>query len=122
MNPGICIFAKHPGCNKEYLFSVPSYCPDPHKGDILLVSTSRGPQIAIATSAIIESPDIDDVARCFPGAYLPLKPVLQVAGEKLVGYIRDQAKKEVYEELIAAFKKIPAVNPSVHPFEEDMPF
>lgn len=115
---GVLIFAKHPGCDKEYLFKVPDELHTPHKGDVLLVRTIRGFQIAVASSEFFESPNADEVATHFPGAYLPLKTVVQVAGPELVAYI----KKEVYREVIEAFKKRPAENPSVPEGAEDLPY
>lgn len=102
---GVLIFAKHPGHDKEYLFRVPDELHVPRKGDILLVRTIRGYQIAVASSEFFESPDIDEIATHFPGAYLPLKPVVQVAGPEIVKYIKNEAKKEVYREIAEDLKK-----------------
>lgn len=115
---GVLIFAKHPGCDKEYLFKVPDELSIPRKGDVLLVRTIRGYQIAVASSEFFESPNIEEVAMHFPGAYLPLKSVVQVAGPELVNYI----KKQVYQEVIEAFKNQPNANhPDTAP-RDDLPF
>lgn len=116
---GVLIFAKHPGCDKEYLFKVPDELHVPRKGDVLLVRTIRGYQIAVATSEFFESPNVEEIATHFPGAYLPLKSVVQVAGPELVAYI----KKEVYREVIEAFRQPPTANPSIPKAPaEDIPF
>jgi len=106
----VAVFAKHPGCDKEYLFAVPDELRPPKKGDVLLVRTIRGFQIAVATSEFFESPDIEEVALHFPGAYLPLKSVVQIAGADIVEYIRNKARHEVYLEVAEAFRQQPAVN------------
>lgn len=116
----VAIFAKHPGSEKEYLFRVPEDVSMPHKGDLLLVRTVRGFQVAVASSDFFESPNMDEVALHFPGAYLPLKPVVQVAGPQLVNYI----KKEVYREVIEAFRNSGAQEPpkAAPTYDEGLPF
>lgn len=115
----VAIFAKHPGSEKEYLFRVPEDVSKPHKGDLLLVRTVRGFQVAVASSEFFESPNMDEVAVHFPGAYLPLKPVVQVAGPQLVAYI----KKEVYREVIEAFRSGTQDPPKAAPtYDPELPF
>lgn len=91
--PHLLVFAKHDGCNKEYLFAVPWYL-EVRKGDILLVSTSKGLTIATATSEMFEGQNIDEIAVRF-GAYLPLKEVKQVAGKMLQAYISRKERNEI---------------------------
>lgn len=79
------VFAKHDNCDKEFIFAVP-YNLEVHKGDILLVNTMYGEDIATATSEMFEGKDINEVAVRF-GAYLPLKEVKQVVGKRLRDYI-----------------------------------
>ena len=89
----VCVFAKHDGCNKEFVFAVPPWM-SVHKGDVLLVETKDGRAIATATSNIIEGEDVEQVALRF-GAYLPLKKVLQVCGPELQKYIRIKTIGEI---------------------------
>lgn len=84
------VFAKHDNCDKEFIFAVPCNF-EIHKGDILLVNTMYGEDIAKATSEIIEGQDLDEVAMRF-GAYLPLKEVKQVVGKRLQDYIAGKEK------------------------------
>lgn len=84
--PHLLVFAKHDGCNKEFLFAVP-FDMEVRKGDVLLVDTMHGRTVATATSEMFEGKNIDEVATKF-GAYLPLKEVKQVAGRQIQEYLR----------------------------------
>lgn len=99
----IIIFAKHPNLNKEYVFAVPYYM-DVRKGNTLLVETSKGAQVAIATSDIIECENADEIAVRY-GAYLPLKPVINCVNDQLVNFIKSQAKLEIKKAVDEAFLK-----------------
>lgn len=87
------VFAKHDNCDKEFIFAVP-YNLEVNKGDILLVNTMYGEDIATATSEMFEGKDINEVAVRF-GAYLPLKEVKQVAGKRLRDYIAGKEKRNI---------------------------
>ena len=86
--PHLLVFAKHDGCNKEFLFAVP-FDMEVRKGDVLLVDTMHGLTVATATSEMFEGRNIDEVATKF-GAYLPLKEVKQVAGKEIQEYLSRQ--------------------------------
>ena len=87
------IFAKHDGCPKEFLFSVPPNIAL-HKGDILLVETAVGPAIATATSEPFVSIDMNGLAVKL-GAYLPLKNVIQAAGPAIQKYIARETRSQI---------------------------
>lgn len=80
------VFAKHPCCEKEFLFMVPEGMSDPAKGDVMLVRTIEGDTVATASSDVIEAVNAEEIAARV-GAYLPLKPVLEVCGPVLRQYI-----------------------------------
>lgn len=91
--PHLLVFAKHDGCNKEFLFAVPYYI-EVRKGDVLLVDTMHGLQVVTATTEMFEGRNIDEVAEKF-GAYLPLKEVKQVAGKQIQEYLRNKALNDI---------------------------
>lgn len=98
----IAVFAKHPDSTKEYIFAVPTELYNIKKGDLLLVDTIKGKQVAIATSTIIEGENLDEVALRF-GAYLPLKKVLAVQNETLKYFLEQKIKKELIEKIEETF-------------------
>jgi len=80
------VLAKHEGDFMTYAFEVPSFMIKYiHKGTILLVSTCRGEEIAIAQTAVITGEAAKDVAELH-GAYFPLKPVLSFVNKKIMDY------------------------------------
>lgn len=89
------VFAKHPDDpkKKDYIFSVPTESTV-SEGDILLVETSKGPQIAIATSGTIEADDVRVFYRKF-GAVYPIKHVLQICGAEIRRYIQRHMAEEI---------------------------
>lgn len=90
----IAVFAKHENSSKEYLFAVPNDLYNINKGDILLVDTKKGEEIAIATSAIIEGENLDEIALKF-GAYLPLKKVKAVLNQRLKEYVERNERERI---------------------------
>lgn len=90
----IAVFAKHENSNKEYLFAVPNDLYNIKKGDILLVDTIKGEEIAIATSTIIEGENLDEIALKF-GAYLPLKKVKSVLNQRLKEYVERKERDHI---------------------------
>ena len=90
----IAVFAKHENSNKEYLFAVPNDLYNISKGDILLVDTIKGEEIAIATSTIIEGENLDEIALKF-GAYLPLKKVKSVLNQRLKEYVERKEREHI---------------------------
>jgi len=82
------VFAKHPTCTTEFLFMVPDGMRGPAKGDAMLVNTMYGDTVAIASSDVIEATNAEEIAARV-GAYLPLKPVLEVCGPVLRQYIEN---------------------------------
>ena len=90
----IAVFAKHENSSKEYLFAVPNDLYNINKGDILLVDTKNGEEIAIATSTIIEGENLDEIALKF-GAYLPLKKVKAVLNQRLKEYVERNERKRI---------------------------
>ena len=87
------VFAKHPCCETEFLFMVPYGMRGPAKGDVMLVNTMHGNTVAIASSNVIEAANAEEIAARV-GAYLPLKPVLEVCGPVLRQYIEREVRKE----------------------------
>ena len=106
------IFAKHDGCDKEFIFEVPAGMY-PVRNDILWVDTSMGETVAVATSDTIWGQKVEQVVERF-GAYLPLKKVKAYANKGLQAYIENRAYSEVGE-----FCRYRQVN--VHELE-DLPF
>ena len=87
------IFAKHDGCNKEFIFEVPAGMY-PVRNDILWVDTAYGETVAVATSDTIFGHRVEQIAERF-GAYLPLKRVKAYANRGLQIYIENRAYREV---------------------------
>lgn len=106
------IFAKHDGCDKEYLFEVPNGM-HPVSGDVLWVDTSKGETVAIATCDMISGHGVEQIAEKF-GAYFPLKKVKTYANHGLQTYIENRTYSEV-----GAFCQDRRVN--VHEYM-DLPF
>lgn len=90
----IAVFAKHENLSREYLFAVPNDLYNINKGDILLVDTKKGEEIAIATSTIIEGENLDEIALKF-GAYLPLKKVKAVLNQRLKEYVERNERERI---------------------------
>ena len=93
-NTHMAVFAKHENSSKEYLFAVPNDLYNINKGDVLLVDTKNGEEIAIATSTIIEGENLDEIALKF-GAYLPLKKVKAVLNQRLKEYVERNERKRI---------------------------
>lgn len=85
------VFAKHPCCEKEFLFMIPEGMSEPAKGDVMLVRTIEGDTVATASSDVIEAANAEEIAARV-GAYLPLKPVLEVCGPVLREYIERETR------------------------------
>lgn len=67
------IFAKHPGCNKTYIFMLPSLDNIVKKGEKIKVDTRDGEQLAVACSESIIFPN--EIAKSITQAidgYWPL--------------------------------------------------
>lgn len=113
MNTTVCVFAKHDGSDKEYIFAVPEHLQHQmiRKGDILLVDTKRGLQVATATSDFFESSDAENIAVKF-GAYLPLKEVRQVCGKEIQEYL----EKKLMEEVQSSIKLMEEAQSSIAQF------
>ena len=93
-NTHMAVFAKHENSSKESLFAVPNDLYNINKGDVLLVDTKNGEEIAIATSTIIEGENLDEIALKF-GAYLPLKKVKAVLNQRLKEYVERNERKRI---------------------------
>ena len=106
------IFAKHDGCDREFIFEVPAGMY-PVRNDILWVDTSMGETVAVATSDTIWGQKVEQIVERF-GAYLPLKKVKAYANKGLQAYIENRTYSEV-----GAFCQDRQVN--VHELE-DLPF
>lgn len=87
------IFAKHDGCNKEFVFEVPINM-HPTRSDILWVETSKGETVAVATSDVILSDNAELLVKKL-GAYLPLKKVKAYANKSMQIYIENRTYREV---------------------------
>lgn len=99
------VFAKHEGEDKEYCFEVPEIM-NIQKGDILLVDTMRGTEIATATSYTIIGENVEQFAtRC--GAYLPLKKVITYASEEMQKYIHKKTVSEIIKTIKTVNDDIP---------------
>lgn len=100
----MAVFAKHPDCDKEFIFAVPCYL-DVKKDDLLLVDTMYGPKIAFATSDIFEGKNLNEIAGKY-GAYLPLKEVKQVASKEICMYIEQSTKEHIFKTINDALSGI----------------
>ena len=89
------IFAKHDGCNKEFIFEVPAGMY-PVENDILWVDTAYGETVAVATSDTIFGHRVEQIVERF-GAYLPLKKVKAYANKGIQAYIENRTYGEVRE-------------------------
>ena len=87
------IFAKHDGCDKEFIFEVPAGMY-PVRNDVLWVETAYGETVAVASSDTIFGHGIEEIITRF-GAYLPLKKVKAYANRELQTYIENRAYREV---------------------------
>lgn len=85
------VIAVHPNSSRKFTFEVPDGM-EVHKGNILLVETMKGKSIAICSSEEI-CIDVNDVEKL--GAYLPLKKILQCAGEQIQDYIFGKCKSNI---------------------------
>ena len=87
------VFAKHDECEKEFLFEVTERM-EVKSGDILLVETMHGKQIARSTGDMSTGDYPDDILLRL-GAYLPLKRVLAVAGRDIQEYIKTVVIRDI---------------------------
>lgn len=95
------IFGKHDGCSTDFCWIVPENAEyDISKGDILLVQTQRGLDIATATTDVISGDGVLAVA-IKAGAYLPLKKVVTYADSKMQQYIENRFGNEIINEIRA---------------------
>lgn len=89
------IFAKHDGCDKEFIFEVPSGMY-PEINDVLWVDTARGETVAVATSDTIFLNNANQVIERL-GAYLPLKKVKTYANKGIQTYVENHTYNEIRE-------------------------
>ncbi len=89
------VMAVHPNSSRKFTFEVPDGM-EVHKGNILLVETMKGKSIAICSSEEI-CIDVNDVEKL--GAYLPLKKVIQCAGEQIQDYINSRCKYKIKSDI-----------------------
>ena len=89
------IFAKHDGCDKEFIFEVPAGMY-PVRNDILWVDTARGETVAIATSDTMWGVKLEQLIEKV-GGYLPLKRVKAYANKGLQAYIENRTYNEIGE-------------------------
>lgn len=89
------VMASHPNCKKIFMFEVPDWM-SVHRGDILIVETMRGNEIAVCSSDPIYI-DINDVELF--GAYLPLKKIIQCAGKQMQDYINSRCKDKIKSDI-----------------------
>ena len=87
------IFAKHDGCDKEFIFEVPAGMY-PVENDVLWVDTAYGETVAVATSDTIFGHRVEQIVERF-GAYLPLKKVKAYANQCLQTYIANRTYKDI---------------------------
>lgn len=83
----VCV--KHPGCDKEFYFSVTEeQAQRIEAGDVLLVSTRRGEQIAVAVHSPFKLYGESAVQLLMHANIpLPLKPVITYCSKKMRSYI-----------------------------------
>lgn len=89
------ILAKHQKHSKEYVFQVPEDIKV-HRGDLLLVDTIRGEQLATATSDIFEGDGATEIAIRF-GAYLPIRKVICAKNKRTIIRIARELLAEICE-------------------------
>ena len=106
------IFAKHDGCDKEFIFEVPAGMY-PVENDILWVDTAYGETVAVATSDTIFGQKVEQIVKRL-GAYLPLKKVKAYANQGLQTYIANRTYKDIGNVCQARQKSIYDI--------EDLPF
>lgn len=95
------IFVKHDCCEKEFCFEVPeNMAKEISKGDILLVNTMKGVDIATAITGVVSGDGVLDVATN-KGAYLPLKSVISFANIQMINYISRKNSREIIERIMA---------------------
>ena len=87
------VFAKHDGCEKEFIFEVPEGMTVKN-GDILLVDTIKGKQLATATDDM-STGEYSDKILMELGAYLPLKMVLSACCKEIKDYITEDTVYKV---------------------------
>lgn len=89
------IFGRHEGCNKDFCWEVPNSMKNYiSKGDILLVETRNGLDIAVAITGIINGDGVKDIAEN-KGAYFPLKSVVSFANKPMKQYIYNWYKNMI---------------------------
>lgn len=99
------IFARHDGCQKDFCWQVPDNLKDYiSKGDILLVNTMRGLDIATATTGVVSGDGAMDIASS-SGAYFPLKSVVSFVNKDLKRYIANQIKMKVAQSVNAVLNE-----------------
>lgn len=83
------VCARHPGCDKDFFFTVTEeQAQRIEAGDVLLVSTIRGEQIAVAAqSPFTLEGDSAILLLIRAGAYFPLKPVITYCSDEMRYYI-----------------------------------
>lgn len=89
------VFAKHDCCDKEFCWQVPdSMAQYIHKGDILLVDTYRGLDIAIAITGAVSGDGTKDIAEK-AGAYFPLRSVVSFVDSRLKNYLTNMVRNDL---------------------------
>ena len=89
------IYAKHDGCDKEFCWQVPdSMVQYIRKGDVLLVETYRGVDVAIATTGVISGDGTKDIAEK-AGAYFPLRFVISFVDSHLKSYLTNMVRNDL---------------------------
>lgn len=100
------IFAKHYAA-KAFAFEVPEHLAGRlKKGDILLVNTNRGDELATATTGVIGGEGAMDIAKA-NGAYEPLKSVISYLSPEMEKYIMVRARDRVITALSDSITKDP---------------
>ena len=89
------IFAKHDCCEKEFCWQVPDNMVQYiHKGDILLVDTCRGLDIATAITGVVSGDGTKDIAEK-SGAYFPLRSVVSFVDSRLKNYLTNMVRNDL---------------------------
>jgi hypothetical protein len=103
------IFGKHDGCNKEFCWYI-SKRKSEHveAGDLLLVETKKGLQIATAMTSPIYGNEICDIKQMaeLNGASFPLKRVVSFANKAMRDYILIGYKCKVLNNIYELERKI----------------